>query len=432
MLLGKIPEKFMKLTEEVVTTPLRVYQRYFPTRISGRLAPYFAFVANNAATDDGKTIINGNEKVLSARLADALFFFRTDLQRPLESRREDLKKIAFNDKLGSVYDRVNRISSVCNHICDLLEMEDSSLVKRASILAKCDLSTSMVYEFPELQGVIGAYYAQIQGEEHDVCSAIREQYRPAHEITNRVSALFSLADKIEIIAVFFFLGKEPTGSKDPFALRRAAIGILKIIEKFLLDFDLKSVIQKTLLLLPGTKDFRIDTADRIYDFILERLKVVLKELGIRQNIIGATVTNGDSILTIFAKAKILNGFLQEGTGEKLLSIYKRIKNIILSNGNTLVDEKLFREKEEMILWHEIKKLEEKFLKIEEDSGNFVEKFTKQLYACAEMEQVASTFFDKILIHSEEDLLRQNRLNLLTKVFFIFAKVIPIGLWFSGM
>jgi glycyl-tRNA synthetase beta chain len=159
VLLGKIPEKFMKLPDEAITMPLRIHQRYFPVRNGEKLAPYFVFIANNIAADGGKTIIAGNEKVLAARLADALFFFETDLQKPLESRLEELKKITFNEGLGTIFDRVNRITNVCDYLCESLRIGNSRPLRRASILAKCDLSTNMVREFPELQGIMGAHYA---------------------------------------------------------------------------------------------------------------------------------------------------------------------------------------------------------------------------------------------------------------------------------
>jgi glycyl-tRNA synthetase beta chain len=281
----------------------------------------------------------------------------------------------------------------------------------------------MVCEFPELQGIIGAHYAKIQGENPEVCDAIRDQYRSAQEIANLTGALFSLADKIELITALFALGKEPTGSKDPFALRRAAIGILKIIEKFQLNLDLKEVIRKTLQELPNL-DLKTNTTEKIYDFILERLKIVLKESGIRQNILNATVNTEDYILNIFFKSQILNNFLQDGPGGNLLSMHRRLKNIILSNDGVCVDEKLLGEKAEIILWDKIKKLEIKFSEIEKENGNFVEKFTKQLVACGEIELALAGFFDRILVNTDDERIKCNRLNLLTKLSFIFDRIIP--------
>ncbi|MDR0580722.1 MAG: glycine--tRNA ligase subunit beta [Holosporaceae bacterium] len=426
VLLGKIPEKFMKLPDETIITPMRVCQRYFPVRNGEKLAPYFVFVANNAAADEGKTIIAGNEKVLAARLADALFFFETDLQKPLESRLEDLKKITFNEELGTIFDRVNRVANVCDYLCESLGIEDTQFLKRAAILAKCDLSTNMVCEFPELQGIMGARYARIQKESPDVCAAIRDQYRPATEISNRVSALFSMADKIELIATFFAIGKEPTGSKDPFALRRAAIGILKIIEKFQFDLDLKRIVERAILQL-SNNCLKSDTVERVYSFILDRLKAVLKESGVQQNILNAVASHEDRILYIFLKSRILNDIVRDDLGEKLLSAHKRMKNLVLSNNCTFIDEKLFQEREEVILWEKINELEKALLEIKNNGGNFDERFRKQLSACMKIEQTLADFLDNVLVNVDDEQIRQNRLSLLTKLFFIFNGIIPAGL-----
>ncbi|MDR2646311.1 MAG: glycine--tRNA ligase subunit beta [Holosporaceae bacterium] len=426
VLLGKIPEKFMKLPDEAITVPLRVHQRYFPVRNEEKLAPYFVFVANNVTADGGKTIIAGNEKVLAARLADALFFFETDLQKPLESHLEELKKIAFNEGLGTIFDRVSRVTNVCDYLCESLGTENSLSLKRASILAKCDLSTNMVREFPELQGIMGAHYARIQEEPPDVCAAIRDQYRPAAEISNRVSALFSLADKIELIATFFAIGKEPTGSKDPFALRRAAIGILKIVEKFQFDFDLKEVVGRTISQLSNHYP-KLNIIERVYDFVLERLKTVLKESGIQQNILNAVINHEDRILYIFLKSKILSGVIRDSFEEKLLSAHKRIKNLVLSNSCIFVDERLFQKEEEIVLWKKISELEKTLLEMENDGDDFGERFRKQLSACMKMEQTLTDFFDNVLVNINDGQIKQNRLNLLTKLSFIFDGIIPIGL-----
>jgi glycyl-tRNA synthetase beta chain len=428
VLLGKIPKEFMDLPEEAITTPLRIHQRYFSTRINEKLAPYFVFVANNIAEDGGKTIIAGNEKVLNARLADALFFFKSDLDKSLESRLEELKKIAFNDRLGTVFDRVNRMVSVCDYMDEELEKFSGNKVgqflKRAAILAKCDLASSMVCEFPELQGIMGAHYAKIQGETSEICEAIRDQYRPIDEITNYLSALLSLADKIELMIGLFAIGKEPTGSKDPFAMRRAAIGILKIIKNFNIRIDLKKILQKTFNQLPKTDSFNSNTIKTVYGFILDRLKIILKESGIRSDVAGAVVNDQDDLLVIFQKSEALNNFLQNSSGERLLSMHKRIKNIVLLNKNTYVNKKLFVEREEVSLEEKVEELEKDLREIEKKEEKFVEKFNEQLYACTKIEKFLFDFFDKVLVNTDNEQIKQNRLNLLTKLSFIFDTVIP--------
>ncbi|MDR1333984.1 MAG: glycine--tRNA ligase subunit beta [Holosporaceae bacterium] len=418
VLLGKIPEKFMRLPEEAITTPIRVHQRYFSTRIGGKLAPYFVFVANNVAEDGGKTIIAGNERVLNARLSDALFFFEADLKNPLESRLQNLKKIAFNEKLGTVFDRVMRVANVCDYLCNSLGVNDAQLLRRASILAKCDLSTDMVCEFTELQGIMGAHYAKIQGENFEVCDAIRDQYRPTHEITSRLSVLLSLADKIELITSFFAIGKEPTGSKDPFALRRAAIGILKIVENFRFNFNLRELIQHSIEQLP-VKDFKIDAVDRVYNFIFDRLKVVLKESGIQHNVVGALTTASYDIHTVYRRAKILDDFLKSENGEKMLAAHRRIKNIIQSDIGDKVDESLLYEDEELVLWKKMTELETKLAQTPD--------FRDQLILCTEMNEVIAIFFEKILVNVPQEHLKSNRINLLARLDAAFNTVIPSGL-----
>ncbi|MDR0968607.1 MAG: glycine--tRNA ligase subunit beta [Holosporaceae bacterium] len=498
VLLGKVPQKFMELPEEAIITPMRVHQRYFPTKSNGKLAPFFVFVADNIATDGGKTIIAGNERVLNARLADALFFFETDLQKPLESRLEDLKKIAFNEKLGTIFDRVQRVANVCDYLGDSLKFGNKESLRRAAILAKCDLSSGMVGEFAELQGIMGSHYARTQGEPPEVCAAIRDQYRPVDEISEKLSALLSLADKIELITSFFAIGKEPTGSKDPFALRRAAIGILKIIKNFNLDFDLKEIICKAFDQLPK-ENLRLDANNRVYAFILDRLKVLLKESGIRYDIANA-VTNTETaviarseatkqsseedignqktphcrvglrpprnddqmiakrknnIFIIFQNASILNDFLQIDAGNKLLSVYKRVKNILeganaaetfenrldpslrsrmtmernhgvrspsneeTKSSSANVDQSLFQEKEEIALFEKIEELKHDFLKTRD--------YKERLLACSKIHETASDFFDKVLVNADDKQIKQNRLNLLEQLSFIFDQVIPNGL-----
>lgn len=430
VLLGKVPEKFMQLPEEAIITPMKVHQRYFPTRTSdGNLAPYFVFVANNVAIDNGATIVQGNERVLNARLADALFFFETDLQKPLESHLESLKKITFNVKLGSVYDRIQRVINLCRFASKNMKDQNSfitneteNLLIRIATLAKCDLSSSMVYEFTELQGIMGAHYAKIQGEDIEVCTAIREQYLQGHELSSEISALFSLIDKIELITSFFAIGKEPTGSKDPFALRRAAISILKIIMKYNIKVDLETLAKKAFEQIP-VDDANPNTVPKVIDFIMERLKVVLKDSGIDHDIILSFTSNTKDILLIYQKSAILNDLLKTSKGEKLMQGYKRAKNIIENNNSTDVNESLLTEPEEKILFEQTNRLNQLLNDIRNQDENVYETFKKELDACINIEEYISNFFEKVLVNAEDSKIKQNRLNLLTKVVSLFSTVL---------
>ena len=431
VLMGKVPSKFMKLPEEAIITPMKVHQRYFPTRDKdGKLAPYFVFVANNSTLDGGQTIIAGNERVLNARLADALFFFETDLQKPLDSHLDSLKKITFNVKLGSVFDRIQRVTNLCRFAAAELKNQNSfidesteDLLVRIATLAKCDLSTSMVYEFTELQGIMGAHYARIQGENPEVCTAIREQYLQGDELSSPISAFYSLVDKIELITSFFAIGKEPTGSKDPFALRRAAISILKIIKKYDIKADLEKLSKKAFEQLPGS-DLNPKTVERVIAFIVERFKVLLKDDGIDHDIILSLINSSSDVLLIYQKSAILNEIMKTPKGERLMLGCKRAKNIIGSNASTEVSRLLLSEDEEKTLFSKINELETQLSEIERQESDICEQFEKELEACVGMEEYVSDFFDKVLVNSEDQVVKQNRLNMLTKLVQLFSKVVP--------
>ena len=430
VLMGKVPNKFMKLPEEAIITPMKVHQRYFSTRDrEGKLAPYFVFVANNSVVDGGKTIIAGNERVLNARLADALFFFETDLQKPLEGHLDSLKKITFNVKLGSVFDRIQRVTNLCRFAVAELKDQNSfinenaeNLLVRIATLAKCDLSTSMVYEFTELQGIMGAHYARIQGENSEVCKAIREQYLQGDEVSSPISAFYSLVDKIELITGFFAIGKEPTGSKDPFALRRAAISILRIIKKYDIKVDLEKLSQKAFEQLPGS-DLNPKIVERVIAFIMERFKVLLKDSGVDHDIVKSLVNNSHDVLLIYQRSTILNEIMKTPKGEKLMLGYKRARNIIGDNTSTEVSKLLFSEDAEEILFDRINKLETQLFEIEQQDSDVCAQFEKEVEACIDMEESISTFFDKVLVNTEDSVVKQNRLNMLTKLVRLFSKVV---------
>lgn len=410
VLLGRLPEKFMILPEEAIIMPMRVYQRYFPTRKDGKLAPYFVFVANNVTVDNGKTIIKGNERVLNARLADALFFFKTDLLKPLDASVDRLRKIVFHESLGSIYDRVSRIVQVCGYVCDALgdkvSEEDRKHLIRASQLAKCDLTTNMVYEFTELQGVMGAHYARIQGEDEAVCLAIGNQYKMADDIFDFVSALLYIADRIELISGFFAVGKTPTGSKDPFALRRAAIGIVKIMRKFDMDIDLKQLVLNTLNCFNFNIEDKSQLANKIVEFICERLKVLLKSEGIAHEIVASLINSDSNILLICRKSVELNKFLLTEKGNRLHLCYKRARNIVGDSKDECVDNSLLQEPEEKILYLSINQFRQKV-------GQAIDVKT-YLDLSSEMIPVVESFFEKVLVNIDDPKLKRNRLNLLTR------------------
>ncbi|MBQ7674048.1 MAG: glycine--tRNA ligase subunit beta [Alphaproteobacteria bacterium] len=438
VMVGKIAEKFMRLPEEVITTTMRTHQRYFPTAIDGKLAPYFVFIANNIADDSGKAIRAGNERVLSARLADALFFFENDLMTPLERHLDDLKKIAFNEKLGTVYDRTLRIRDICEYLCDevshssaagqlMLSRNSQEILKRAAVLAKCDLATNMVCEFTELQGIMGAHYARCQGESTEVCEIIRDQYKTVDELYSPLCALYSMADKIDVITGLFSIGKMPTGSKDPFALRRAAIGIIKIILKYEMNIDLYRVIKKSFdRLKQDSEKIELDpkTVNNVMTFILDRLRIVLKESGINHDVVNAVLAVPQDIQSIQKKAKILDAILKDEAGQKIISIYKRARNIVQGSSGTFVDRSLFSQKEENLFFEGIKNLEEDFRNLDNKNIGIIDKFEAKLKRCLQMENVMSEFFANVLVNADDKSIKENRIGILAKLVSVFNNSLP--------
>lgn len=441
VMMGEINEKFMRLPDEVITTTMRTHQRYFPTKSGDQLAPYFVFVANNVVEDSGNAIRAGNERVLSARLSDALFFFENDLSTPLEKHLDDLKKIAFNDKLGTVYDRTLRISDICEDICDnialrnadtneipMLSSDAKQILKRAAMLAKCDLATSMVCEFTELQGIMGAHYARYQGESEEVCDIIRDQYKKVDELYSPLCAIYSMADKIDAITSLFAIGKVPTGSKDPFALRRAAIGIVKIIDRYDMNIDLRDIIERAFQKLRGTLDSEghmdPNTVDKVMVFILDRLRVVLRDSGLDHNVINAVIFVPQNMLSIIKKAKILDTSLKSDLGSQVLEIYKRARNIVQGNLGQLIDESLFTEKEEQSLFNEIRDFESSLMELEESQLNIFDKFEKKLVRCLGTKKATAEFFEKVLVNTEDEAIQKNRIGMLAKLVSVFNGFLP--------
>ena len=409
VLVGHIPEQYMSLPREVIVTPMKVHQKYFPIVENGELAPKFAIVANNIAADGGATIINGNERVLNARLSDALFFFDVDRKKHLVSYRENLRKIVFQEQLGTVLDRTDRIASVCGYLCDLirtplLSSNTRDLLVRTAELAKCDLSTNMVGEFPELQGIMGSYYAKLDGEDQCVCDAIRDQYSTADDIETIFSALYFMADQLELIVAFFSIGKEPTGSKDPFALRRAAIGVLKIIRKFDLSLDLLQLVR---WIAENLFSADVSVPVRVINFIFDRLRVMLKNENIPHDIIDLMLKRNDDVALVCKRASVWCRHVDEIN--RWSDCIKRIQNIVADNVDTTLDTALLREPAEIDLFNSLNSYRKLDSTVSDDP------VTQQLKAMIELEKVVTVFFDEILVNSPDKDLRKNRINLLTSV-----------------
>ncbi|MAF95389.1 MAG: glycine--tRNA ligase subunit beta [Rhodospirillaceae bacterium] len=450
--MGSIDKAFMDLPPEVLTTVMRHHQKYFTLlKRKGKLAPKFIVVANTETKDRGKAVVTGNERVLKARLADAKFFWDQDRKETLDSRAGALKGRVFHAKLGSVHDKVRRMKQLAGTVAEYCGA-DAAVARRAARLAKADLSTGMVAEFPELQGVMGRYYALNDGEKPEVAAAIAEHYSPRGPNdecpSNPTNVAVALADKIDSLVVFFAIGEKPTGSKDPFALRRAALGVIRLIVENGLRMGLKNVINKTHALLEDpvekgivrvpigpktvTKNgfsfqvkqvHKISSADVLADnllaFFADRLKVHLREKGVRHDHVDAVFSQGgeDDLVRLLARVDGLAEFLNTEDGGHLLTAYKRAANIVrieeTNDGkryDSEVDEKLLELKEEKSLH---KKLKSTAPNIAEALKN--ENFLAAMGLLAGLRKPVDDFFDHVTVNCGDEALRENRLRLLYEI-----------------
>jgi len=436
-LLGRIDDAFMDLPPEVMRTTMRVNQRYFALRKKdGTAAPRFALVANIAAPDGGAAIIAGNERVLRARLADARFFWDLDRKQKLESFLPKLDSVVFHAKLGTQGQRVARLENLAGLIAEKLGA-DATLARRAARLAKADLASGMVGEFPELQGVMGRYYALAQGEDARVAEAIAAHYRPSAAgdavPTEPVAIAVALADKIDQLLGFFNVGERPTGSGDPFALRRAALGVIRIIRENGLRLPIIEVADAYRLTIrnwPGTKldgltNFGSSGRQawtiglEVLDFLAERLRVQLRGEGARHDVVAAVfgATPDDDLNRLLARADAVRGFVESEAGANLLAAHRRAINILRIEEkrdghafDTGYEAHLLKLPEEAAL---ATALEEAGTRIRLDIE--AEDFERAMEAMAGLRAPVDAFFEKVIVNDPAPELRRNRLRLLARL-----------------
>jgi glycyl-tRNA synthetase beta chain len=417
-LLGRIDDAYMSLPAEVMQVSMRVNQRYFALRdAEGRAAPWFAFVANIAAADGGATIVAGNERVLRARFSDARHFWDLDRTRTLDSRVAALDAVTFHAKLGSQGARVARLERLAAHIAPLVGA-DPAQAARAARLAKADLTTGMVAEFPELQGVMGGYYARHDGEPDAVADAVRDHYAPKGPSdpipTGPVSIAVALADKLDVLAGFFAIGEKPTGSGDPYALRRAALGVIRIIR----DHRLRLALRALLAVAGETQPAPLHVED-LLAFLAERLRVQLRAEGARHDVLSAVLTLGldDDFVRILDRANSIVDLLDTQDGSFLIAATRRVNNIL----------RIAEQKDETSYSGQVQpsyfgnpvegQLNDKITEVEHDILLNVEngQFQQANSALTSLIAPIDAFFDAVTINLQDPNVRSNRLALLSRV-----------------
>lgn len=478
VMMGSFDRKFLALPDEVLTASMRGHQKYFSVKnpATGRLANKFVYVANIDAPDGGKSMRAGYERVLTARLSDAWYLYHQDLKIPLERRVKDLDRVTFFEGLGSIGDKARRVAALAKEIAPAAGA-DPALAEKAALLAKADLTTGMVYEFPELQGLIGRYYYRAQHllrdadlrsapqdeggagdagknkgphpgegasalaskEALQIADAIRDHYKPQgvddETPQGDVSCVVALADKLDVLHGFFAIDELPTGSKDPFALRRAALGTIRIILERGMRIRLNDAREGALSLYRtklGPK-FGPGAIDKILPFFHDRLKVYLKDKGHRFDRIDAVLTRADGspdddLVLIVRKLEALEAFLKTDDGANLAAGYKRAANILKAEEKkgklpdaSAVDEKLLQQAEEKALLAALTPAEKKAARAVHD-----EKFADAMAALASLRAPIDAFFDKVTVNAEDAALRANRLALLRRFIAATASVADLG------
>ena len=417
VLIGKIDQKFLSLPSEVLVSAMRSHQKYFSVfDQKGKFAPYFIFVSNIKSESEA-LVIAGNEKVLSARLADALYFYNQDLKTTLLEKSERLAKVIFHTKLGSLKDKTQRLEKLCRFIDP-----SNEITAKAALICKSDIVSEVVDEFPTLQGIIGYYYAIAESQEPGIAEAIRDHYKPQgpnDACPKRAGALLALADKVDSLCGLMLAGEKPSGSKDPYALRRQALGIIRIILENQLEINLNSLVVYSLGLYKDQIKVSDDCKKQIVQFLTERIKHYFKS-DYSPELIAATLdlSKEPNMLNFAAKIEVLNDFIASKHGEDMLQSYKRANNL-LGNDKPFgkVNESAFISNHEKELFDYIKANKEN-IKVALDKKDY----NGSLELLASFHTPLSNFFENVLIKDNNESIAQNRMLLLEEIRGVFDQI----------
>ncbi len=429
-LLGKFDANFLKLPKEILISAMQDHQRYFPVcqQETQQLMPYFVTISN-IQSQDPQRVIHGNERVLRARLSDAAFFYEVDQKESLESRIERLKGIIFQAKLGTLFDKAKRLSQLAGFIAQQLNI-DVSLAERAGWLAKTDLTTNMVNEFPELQGVMGYYYALHDGENKEVALALKEQYMPrfaGDELPSHpIGQVLALADRIDTLVGAFGIEQIPTGDKDPYGLRRAALGVLRMLIENEMNLQLPDVLQLAVSSY-GDSCRNTQTIPQLLTFMQERLRAWYLEQGMAADIFAAVAALGvTNPLDTHKRMKAVQSFKKMTEAEALSIANKRVSHILAKYEDVLdaknINPNFFEEAAEKELAKQLEKKSDLIAKLSQ-SGQYDE----VLLQLAELRQPVDDFFDQVMVMTEDKSRRENRILLLSQLRKLFLKVADIAL-----
>jgi len=429
-MLGSFDEEFLQLPPEVVVSTLTGHQRYFPVAdASGKLLPRFVTVANLESNEPQK-VRDGNERVIRPRLADAAFFWNNDRRRALATRQEALRDVVYQRGLGSLHDKSNRTAALACWIAAQLDI-DNDTVERAAMLCKCDLLTGMVGEFPDLQGTMGHYYAKSDGETDAVATAIGEHYKPRFAgdslPASQTGLVLAVADRLDTLAGVFTLGKKPSGNRDPFGLRRAALGIIRMLIECDLDLDIKAMIAKAVELQPAAKGDADDLPAELYGFITDRLRRYFldRDPGLDTETFDAVMARQPTSLVDFERRlQAVQTFLRLDEAQSLAAANKRIANILRQAGRTEaaeIKQKLLEDGAEASLYKALTTASDTVRPLLNDR-----RYTEALQELATLRAPVDRFFDDVMVMVDDEATKNNRLALLGELRALFLDVADIS------
>jgi len=427
---GAFDEKFLQLPREVVISTLTSHQRYFAVADKGgKLLPHFITVANLDSKDPNQ-VRDGNERVIRPRLADAAFFWDADRRAGLAARQDALREVVYQRGLGSLGDKSERTARLACSIAASLDV-DADMVRRAAELCKCDLLTGMVGEFPELQGTMGRYYAEEDGEPQAVASAIGDHYRPRFAGDALPASIdgqiLAVADKLDSLAGIFSIGKKPSGNRDPFGLRRTALGIVRILVECELDIDLKTLIAEAVDAQPEGKIDKPELCEALYSYITDRLRRYFldRDTALATETFDAVLARSPSSLVDFGRRlDAVQAFIRLDAAASLAAANKRIANILRQAGGdgvATVKEKLLTDEAERALWASLGETTS-IVRPLLDTGDY----TKALTELAGLRAPVDRFFDDVMVMADDEAVRNNRLALLGELRALFLDVADIS------
>ena len=427
-LMGRFEERFLDVPAEALISSMEEHQKYFHVvAADGEMLPLFITVANIESKDPAQ-VISGNEKVIRPRLADAAFFYDTDRKSRLEDRIDALKPIVFQDKLGSIYDKSVRVAALAKKIADAID-SDPALAERAAMLAKTDLVTEMVLEFTDLQGIMGQYYAANDGEHEDVAKALNEQYMPRFAGDDLPSTLtgcaVAIADRIDSLVGLFGINQPPSGTRDPFGLRRASLGVLRIIIERELPLDLQTLCEW------AEENFTVlteqNTASTVVDYMLERFRAHYDEQGISAEVyLAVHARRPTRPLDFDRRVKAVEAFRQLPEAQALAGANKRVSNILTKQGGDsigeTVDNSLLQDTAEQTLAEQVEAQADKVMPLFEQGD-----YASALSSLASLRAPVDNFFDEVMVMADDEAVRNNRLALLNRLRNLFLRVADISL-----